>query len=108
MKILQALSFRKFFSEAGAAALSPRPATEPVARSLPVIGQWPVARQFQMLLALLAGLLLMAALLVALHNREAAQTLCINRDRNADAVATHGQQRPAGCAGRTVRISAVA
>ena len=74
MKILQALSFRKFFSEAGAAALSPRPATEPVARSLPVIGQWPVARQFQMLLALLAGLLLMAALLVALHNREAAQT----------------------------------
>lgn len=74
MKILQALSFRKFFSEAGAAALSPRPATEPVARSLPVIGQWPVARQFQMLLALLAGLLLMAALLVALHNREATQT----------------------------------
>ena len=74
MKILQALSFRKFFSEAGSAALAPRPAKEPVARSLPVIGQWPVARQFQTLLALLAGLLLMAALLVALHNREAAQT----------------------------------
>ncbi len=73
MKILQALSFRKFFSEAGSAATGSRPVTQSIARSLPVIGQWPVARQFQMLLALLAGLLLTAALLVALHNREAAQ-----------------------------------
>ena len=74
MKILQALSFRKFFSEAGSVALAPQPVSEPVARALPVIGQWPVARQFQLLLALLAGLLLAAALLVALHNREAAQS----------------------------------
>jgi twitching motility protein PilJ len=74
MKILQALSFRKFFSEAGAAALEPRTVTEPAARTLPVIGKWPVARQFQLLLALLAGLLLVAALLVTLHNREAAQS----------------------------------
>jgi len=73
MKILQALSFRKFFSEAGSAATGSRPVTESIARSLPLIGQWPVARQFQMLLALLAGLLLTAALLVTLHNREAAQ-----------------------------------
>jgi twitching motility protein PilJ len=48
--------------------------TEPAARTLPVIGKWPVARQFQLLLALLAGLLLVAALLVTLHNREAAQS----------------------------------
>lgn len=74
MKILQTLSFRKFFSEAGSAALASDPVTEPVARSLPVIGQWPVARQFQLLLAMLAGLLLAAALLVTLHNREAAQS----------------------------------
>ena len=74
MKILQTLSFRKFFSEAGSAALAPQPLAEPVARTLPVIGKWPVARQFQLLLALLAGLLLAAALLVTLHNREAAQS----------------------------------
>lgn len=74
MKILHALPFRKFFSEAGTAALTQQQVVEAAPRSLPVIGQWPVARQFQLLLALLAGLLLAATLLVTLYNREAAQT----------------------------------
>ncbi len=73
-KILHALPFRKFFSEAESAGLTGQPATETNARSLPVIGQWPVARQFQLLLALLAGLLLAAVVMISLHNREAAQS----------------------------------
>jgi twitching motility protein PilJ len=74
MKILHALPFRKFFSEAGAAAMTGQPVVATASRSLPVIGRWPVARQFQLLLVLLAGLLLAAALLITLHNREAAQS----------------------------------
>ena len=42
-------------------------------RGLPVIGRWPVARQFQILLALLAVFLLAAMIFVFINNREAAQ-----------------------------------
>lgn len=74
MKILHALPFRKFFSESGETAAAQPATAETATRHLPVIGKWPVARQFQVLLALLAVLLLAAALLVTLHNREAAQS----------------------------------
>ena len=42
-------------------------------RGLPVIGRWPVARQFQILLALLGVFLLAAMIFVFINNQEAAQ-----------------------------------
>lgn len=42
-------------------------------RGLPIIGRWPVARQFQVLLALLGVFLLLAAIFVFVNNRETTQ-----------------------------------
>ncbi len=70
MNILKALPFRKFNNKAAAPA-QPQQAGM---RGLPIIGNWPVAQQFRVLMALLGSFLLTAILLAALHNREAAQS----------------------------------
>ncbi len=71
MKLLKSISSRKPDGKAAAAEL---PLQAEAQGGLPIIGNRPVTQQFRILLALLAVLLLAAALLATLQNREAAQT----------------------------------
>ena len=71
MNILKIFSWRK---PDGKAVATGQPQDPGTAGGLPLIGHWPVTRQFRVLLAILAVFLLTAALLATLQNREAAQT----------------------------------
>jgi len=72
MKIFKGFSRRKPDNMSDDQAQTPE-GSKTLPAGLPVIGKWPVTRQFRVLLVLLAAALLAAALLATLHNREAKQ-----------------------------------